>query len=136
MKVRDRADRLTAVGGTALFVVHDDPERIRQQLLADVEPPPFPILVDQEREAYATWGLGRAPWRRVWLDPQVWRQYARLIASGHRIHGTGADTRQLGGDFIVGPDGTIAYSRPQRRDDRPPVGELITMIERLADGSA
>lgn len=135
MKVRDRADRLTAVGGTALFVVHDDPQRIRRQLLADLDPVPFPVLIDQDRETYATWGLGRAPWWRVWLDPQVWKQYARLIASGHRIRGAGGDTLQLGGDFIVGPDGAIAYSRPQRRDDRPPVGRLITIMERLADGS-
>ncbi len=39
---------------------------------------------------------------------------------------------QLGGDFIVSPDGTIAYSRPQRRDDRPSVGELLSTIESLA----
>lgn len=126
---------MAAVGGTAVFVVHDDPERTRKQLLAGLDPVPFPILIDRDREAYASWGLGRAPWWQVWLDPQVWQQYARLIASGHRIRGAGADTLQLGGDFIVAPDGTIAYSRPQRRDDRPPVGQLLTTIERLADRS-
>ena len=28
----------------------------------------------------------------------------------------------------VAPDGTLAYARPQRRDDRPPVGELLARV--------
>ncbi|MBW3619500.1 MAG: redoxin domain-containing protein [Actinobacteria bacterium] len=132
MKVRDRAGRLEASGAAALFVVHDEPRLVRSQLLAGVGELPFPVLVDREREAYRRWGLGRAAWWRVWLDPKVWQQYARLLTSGQRIRGSGEDTLQLGGDFVVAPDGTIAYSRPQRRDDRPPVGELLAVIEDLA----
>lgn len=134
MKVRDRAGRLEASGAAALFVVHDEPELVREQLLAGIDDLPFPVLVDREREAYDRWGLGRAPWWRVWLDPKVWKQYAEQLTSGARIRGAGADTLQLGGDFVVAPDGTIAYSRPQHRDDRPPVGELLSVIDRLAGG--
>lgn len=123
-------------GAEALFVVHDEPQLVRSQLLEGIDELPFPVLVDRERRAYESWGLGRSPWWRVWLDPQVWKQYVQLIRSGHRIRGSGADTLQLGGDFVVAPDGTIAYSRPQRRDDRPPVGELITVIEDLAGRGA
>lgn len=132
MKLRDRAGRLEVSGAAALFVVHDEPRLVRGQLLAGVEELPFPVLVDREREAYLRWGLGRAPWWRVWLDPKVWEQYARLLGSGQRIRGSGEDTLQLGGDFVVAPDGTIAYSRPQRRDDRPAVGELLAVVDRLA----
>lgn len=134
MKVRDRAGRLEASGAAALFVVHDEPERVRRQLLAGIDDLPFPVLVDQERRAYTAWGLHRASWARIWLDPAVWKQYQRLLRSGHRIRGAGADTRQLGGDFIVGPSGMIAYSRPQRRDDRPPVGELLSIVEEIGGG--
>jgi hypothetical protein len=128
--VRDRADRLHAADATALFVVHDEPDLIRQQLLADIEAP-FPMLVDRHRTAYATWGLGRAPWWRIWLDPAVWGSYARLLGSGERVRGSGKDVLQLGGDFVVAPDGSVAYSRPQQRDDRPPVGELLAVIHEL-----
>ncbi|MGZ5295693.1 MAG: hypothetical protein ACXWYT_02105 [Actinomycetota bacterium] len=37
----------------------------------------------------------------------------------------GRDTLQLGGDFVVEPAAVITYARPQRRDDRPPMGVLL-----------
>jgi len=110
--------------------VYDEPDRVRQQLLAGLDVP-LPVLVDQDRAAYATWGLGRAPWWRIWLDPVVWRTYATLLGSGARLRGSGDDVLQLGGDFVVAPDGSIAYSRPQQRDDRPPVGELLAVVRDL-----
>ncbi|MBW3662754.1 MAG: AhpC/TSA family protein [Actinobacteria bacterium] len=132
MKVHERAGRLERLDATAIFVVHDTPELVRAGLLRGVERPQrFPVLVDPERAAYRAWGLRRAPWWRVWLDPGVWRRYAALLASGQRLRRSGVDTLQLGGDFVVAPDGTVAYSRPQRRDDRPPVGELVAIIQRL-----
>lgn len=133
MKVCDRAERLEASAAAALFVVHDEPPLIRDQLLAGIRDLPFPVLVDRERDAYDRWGLGRAPWWRVWLDPKVWKEYAQQLTSGERIRGAGVDTLQLGGDFVVAPDGTIAYSRPQHRDDHPPVGELLSVVEQVGD---
>jgi hypothetical protein len=132
VKVRDRAERLAAAGAAVLVVVHDDPDRVRAQLLAGLGDLPFPVLVDLPRRSYRGWGLRRAPWWRVWLDPQVWRRYAGLLLAGERIRGAGRDTLQLGGDFVVAPDGTVAYARAQERDDRPPVGELVRTVERLA----
>jgi len=81
-------------------------------------------------ESYGGWGLHRAPWWKIWLDPSVWKQYAKLLTSGERIRGSGADPYQLGGDFVVGADGRIVYSRPQERDDRPPVGRLLEAVGR------
>jgi hypothetical protein len=46
----------------------------------------------------------------------------------------GRDTLQLGGDFVVDPQGRIGSARPQRHDDRPPVGELLGALERAARG--
>lgn len=132
MKVARHHDRIDAAGARALAVVHDEPARVRAQLLAGVDWP-YPVAVDLERTAYRAWGLRRAPWTRIWLDPSVWRQYAQLLAAGHRIRGTGRDQRQLGGDFVIGADGRIAYARPQQRDDRPPAGELVRAIEEIAD---
>lgn len=131
MKVARHQRRIDAAGATAVAVVHDDPARVRRVLLAGVDWP-YPVAVDLDRAAYRDWGLGRAAWTTIWLDPVVWRQYAQLLAAGHRIRGRGADLRQLGGDFIVAADGRVAYARPQRRDDRPPAGALVERLEETA----
>ena len=47
------------------------------------------------------------------------------MARGERLRPLGRDTLQLGGDFVVNPDGIVTYARPQRRDDRPPVSVLV-----------
>jgi AhpC/TSA antioxidant enzyme len=132
VKVLHHRRRLEELGAIALFVVHDDPALVRRTLLADLEPA-YPILVDGKRSAYREWGLQRAPWWRVWADPRVWGRYARLLLEGERIRGRGEDTLQLGGDFVVGRDGLLAYSRPQRRDDRPPVAELLRALAQAAE---
>lgn len=126
----DRADRLDQLGAEAVFVVHDDAESVRGQLLDGLDVP-FPVLLDEQRGAYTAWGLTRASWAGIWLDPGVWRAYARLLRSGERLRSAGRDTRQLGGDFVIAAEGRIAYSRPQRRDDRPPVGELLNRVRDL-----
>lgn len=136
MKVLERRDRIDAIPAGVLLVAFDEPELLRRTLLHDLDCP-YPVLVDRDRSAYRRWGLARAPVARVWLDPRVWLAYARLIAGGERPRALGADTLQLGGDFVVGPDGTIVYARPQERDDRPPVAVLLRELEaaRRASGA-
>ncbi|CAN5438217.1 hypothetical protein BH23ACT9_BH23ACT9_34780 [soil metagenome] len=127
MKVVTHRAELEAAGGTAVFVVFDEPDTIRRMMLKDVDSP-FPVLVDTERVAYRAWGLRRASFREIWLDPNVWRTYGKLLRAGERFSGLGADVRQFGGDFIVDSDGLIRYARPQQRDDRPPVGQLLKIL--------
>ncbi|MFW5934007.1 MAG: AhpC/TSA family protein [Actinomycetota bacterium] len=132
MKVRDRWDRWRSIGATALFVVFDEPGLVRRTMLRELDDLPFPVLVDRDRERYVAWGLQRAPWWRIWLDPNVYRTYARLMRSGERLGAGGIDLLQLGGDFVIGPDQRIVYARPQHRDDRPPVGELLRAATEIA----
>lgn len=123
-------EKLEAIGATVLFVVHDRADLIRAGLLEGLDVP-FPVLVDEARQAYEAWGLRRASVAGVWLDPRVWARYLALIARGERVRRVGADTLQLGGDFIVDRDGIIVYSRAQSRDDRPPVSRLVAVAEAL-----
>lgn len=134
MKVRDRWDRWAAIDAVALFVVFDDPDMIRRTMLDGLDPDelPFPVLVDQPRETYDGWGLPRARRRDIWLDTNVYKVHWRLLRAGEKLRPGGTDVLQLGGDFIIAPDGTIAYARPQRRDDRPPVGELLKVARATA----
>lgn len=133
MKVTTRKERLDAAGAGVIFVVHDEPDLLRRTLLAGVDCP-WPVAVDLDRERYRTWGLRRAGFFELYADPSLWKAYAKLLVGGERIRGTGRDVRQLGGDFVVGADGRLVYSRPQRSDDRPPVGELVAAIEACARG--
>ena len=130
MKVLHYRQRIDALG-TVLFVAFDEPEQLQRTLLRGLELP-YPLLVDRDRAAYRAWGLERGSVLRVWGDPRVWLRYAGEIARGERLRLPGDDTLQLGGDFVVDPDGTVSYSRPQQRDDRPPVAELIGALERAA----
>lgn len=136
MKVRDRWDRWAAIDAAAVFVVFDDPDMIRRTMLDGIDPDelPFPVLVDQERSTYARWGLPRARRRDIWLDAGVYKVYWRLLRAGERLRPGGTDVLQLGGDFVIAPDGTIAYARPQERDNRPPVGELLKTARDAATG--
>jgi hypothetical protein len=96
VKVSQHRDRLTRAGATAVFVVHDQPELLRRTMLAGVTSP-FPVVVDMDRTSYRAWGLRRTSAVRIWLDPNVWLQYAHLLRSGERLRQMGRDTRQLGG---------------------------------------
>jgi hypothetical protein len=130
VKVRDRWDKWEAAGAAAVFVVFDDPALIRRTMLAELEVAAFPfdVLVDRSRDSYARWGLDRAAWSTIWLDRNVYKTYWRLLRAGGRLRGGGTDVLQLGGDFVLDADGRVVYSRPQERDDRPPVGELLRAV--------
>lgn len=130
--MHDRKDGIAELGVDVIFVACDEPTELRAKLVADVDLA-FPVAYDPERGSYEAWGLQRASWWRIWLDPAVWLRYAGLLLSGERLRGGGEDILQLGGDFVIAPDGTIAYARPQRRDDRPPVGELLREAARLTE---
>lgn len=127
--MHDRKDRIAELGADVVFVAFDEPDELRAKLVADVDLA-FPLAYDPARESYRQWGLQRVAWWKIWLDPGVWKAYARLLASGERLRG-GTDALQLGGDFVVAADGTVVYARPQERDDRPPVGELLRAVGKL-----
>lgn len=92
---------------------------------------PYPVLSDEQRVAYRAYGLGRGAWWRVW-GPATLRAYAGLVRRGARLRRPEEDTLQLGGDFVVGPDGRLLYTyRSRGPADRPPVDELVRAV-RLA----
>jgi AhpC/TSA antioxidant enzyme len=94
----------------------------------------YPVLADETRDAYRAYDLGRAPWWRVW-SPSTLVAYGRLLRRGRRLQWPTQDTRQLGGDFVVGPDGRLSYAHRQTRpDDRPTVDALLTAVRAARDG--
>ncbi len=131
MKVQSRRDEFERAGAAVLFVAFDRPQRLRESLLADVDLV-LPLLVDESRATYRAWGLRRSSVAGVWLDPRVWWRYIALVSRGARLRSVGEDTLQLGGDFVIDGEGTVRWARPQRRDDRPPVAELVREVHAAA----
>lgn len=130
MKVLRHRDRIDAAG-TAVFVVHDQPDRVRKWMLKDLDVP-YPVLVDLGMDSYREWGLRHTPAVST-LAPRVVLGYAKkVLLEGERLH-LGTEPLQLGGDFVVARDGRLAYSHPQAAvDDRPPAGLLVRELERAA----
>lgn len=123
-------DRLTELGDTTevvLITFTDPAQLIDYQAVNDL---PFTILVDHDRRTYTAFGLGRGSVRRVW-GWRALRRYAEIIRS-NGLTGLGRpteDTLQLGGDFVISPDGALAWGFwGEGPDDRPSVDELITEV--------
>jgi hypothetical protein len=91
---------------------------------------PFPVLADPNREVYRAFGVGRGSLRRV-FGVGTMRLYRRLMAEGYQARAPVQDMLQLGGDFVIAPDGTLAAGFwPQSPDDRPTVEQLIDAVRR------
>ncbi len=125
--MRDRIDDLGEGVDVALVTFTRTEELDRYQRRADL---PFPILVDPDRATYRAYGLGRGSFTRVWGWATI-RRYAEILrASGPgRLRPWTEDTRQLGGDFVIAPDGTLAWgfwgTGPA---DRPSVDDLLAQV--------
>lgn len=92
----------------------------------------FPLLLDPTRSAYQAYGLERSL-LRSWSPKNLWYSLkARL--GGRKVITTGADTGQLGGDFIVDAGGMIRLAhRSQDPTDRPAVAKLLSVLKQLQE---
>jgi len=91
---------------------------------------PFPVLADAGRHAYRAYGLGRTSWRRAW-GLRAARRYAEILRDrGLRdLARPTEDTRQLGGDFVISPEGVLTWARwSDGPDDRPSVDQIAAKL--------
>ncbi len=85
---------------------------------------PFPFLLDPDRTVYERYGLKRSL-LRSWNLPTLW-YYAKELLSGKPIKQIQGDPNQLGGDFLVGPDGRLKLVYPSDDPtDRPSIEMLL-----------
>ncbi len=92
----------------------------------------FDVLLDPERAVYQAYQLDRSRWRS-WSPRTIWT-YVKLLAAGRKWipKDEGADTSQLGGDFIVDSQGILRLTyRSEDPADRPPVDDLLTILKHL-----
>ena len=90
---------------------------------------PYPVLSDPERDVYAAYSLAQGNLLKIFSPKTVWT-YVKHFARGRRYEHAAIDWKQLGGDFILGEDGTVLYEhRGQTPADRPTVASLISKLD-------
>jgi hypothetical protein len=63
------------------------------------------------------------------LNPGLNVRYVQLLARGERFLGMAPDMFQLAGDFVVDPQGRIAFAHVMKNNgDRAPVPSLIEVM--------
>lgn len=126
-------DRLPELGDTTDIALVTFTDRTGMTAYSAANDLPFPVFTDPARAAYRAFGLGRGSLARVW-GWRAARRYVQIVrAEGRsRLARPTEDTLQLGGDFVIGPDGRLRYGYwGTGPDDRPSVDELIEAIGRI-----
>lgn len=87
------------------------------------------LLIDPHQQAYRAYGLGRGGFWQL-AGPQVWMAALKAIFRG-QIGKPAGDVRQLGGAFLVDPQGLVRYAhRASHSADFP---DLEAILARLAE---
>jgi hypothetical protein len=85
----------------------------------------FPLLVDEQREAYNAVGLQQASLLHI-LRKENSLARKRASAAGHRQHKLGKNPFQLGGSFVFGPGNVDLFAQVSRTFvDNAPVAALM-----------
>ena len=130
MQVLENEGRIEDAGAAVLFVAYDAPSLLEAKILRDL-PLPYPVVLDESRDTYSAWGMGRTNLFGAMLSPELNWRYLKLLLKGERFLGFAPDMFQLGGDFVVDRAGRIAFAHRMRNNgDRAPVARLMDELER------
>ncbi|MBI2026426.1 MAG: redoxin domain-containing protein [Deltaproteobacteria bacterium] len=115
--------------GVQVLVVSFSKRELFEPFAKDHAHSHFTFLRDPECKAYKAFGLRRAKITEM-LKPTVAIKYFSLILKGGKVKKTQEDVYQLGGDFILDPQGKVIFSYPsQHPDDRPSIQELLSVLD-------
>jgi hypothetical protein len=124
--LREHHDQFETLGVKIKIVTFD-----RQELAqAYVKDPlfPWPLLLDSDCQLYTAYGFPRGSFWAL-LNPVAILGYTKLILTGTPTGRPGKDLRQLGGDVLIDPTGTVRFHyRSKNPLDRPPVQSLLNTV--------
>jgi len=125
--LRQRYGDIEAKGAEVVAIFFEPRDRLFQ--LTRQLQLPYPVLSDPERDVYAAYSLAQGNLLKIFSPKTVWT-YVKHFARGRRYEHAASDWKQLGGDFILGEDGTMLYEhRGQTPADRPTVASLISKLD-------
>jgi hypothetical protein len=96
---------------------------------------PLPVLADEERRSYRVAGFGRGSVTQL-VGPRSMLQGVRHGARSGVIQGRPiGDIAQLGGEMIITPDGSVAWSHAQQHaGDTTAPEELLEAVQAVTRG--
>lgn len=107
-----------------VVVVTFQPAPLARVYLAEMSPP-FPVLVDESRELYRAYGMGKARAWDLW-GPATWWAYLKEGVRGRLPRRPQGDPAQQGGDVLIDPDGVVRLHHVGRGPaDRPRITALL-----------
>ena len=115
--------------GAALAIVGNGNAGFAAAFREDLElPSEVTLLVDPELRAYRAAGLRRG--RVEVLSPRLLRNGLRAFGAGFRQTGIEGDPWQLGGAFVLRPDGSCSFRQASREaGDHANLDELLAALE-------
>ena len=125
--------RLGALGIRVLVVTFEDPgaaDAYREETGVH-----WPILIDDSRELYDAYGLGRARLHHL-IGPTTLVAYAKEALLGQFPSWPVADTTQQGGDVLIDPAGIVRFHHVGAGSGYRPDLEQMLETQRAMDGQA
>ena len=96
----------------------------------------WPLLIDTKRKLYRAYGMERGDWWSIYGPASIWH-YLQLMFRGRRLQRPGKDYRQLGGDVLIDPQGTVRFHFvSESPHDRPSVGSIVNVVAEAAAANA
>lgn len=118
-----------------VLVSFSDPEDLRAY--AKHRELPFLVVHDEGQAAYRNYGLEKGSFADLWGFKSI-RRYLKIISRDgfSDVRAPVDDWQQLGGDFVIAPDGTLAFGHwSAGPGDRPAIDEMVRVVAALRVGS-
>lgn len=118
-------DEIKSLGGEVIVITFATP--VQLAAFAREASLPFLVVTDVERKAYRAFALGQTSLGGFLRFGVIW-QYLKLIFLGWmpRKPAADADVWQLGGDFVLDPEGRLVYAYASKdATDRPSNDALL-----------
>ena len=131
--MRDAYEEIQRKGARLIVIGSGQPEHARA--FREDERIPFELWVDPEMKAYRAAGLRRGLLKSAsWRSPgHVWR----ALRGGFRQTNVQGDPWQLGGVFVITPDGATVYEQISREaGDHAPLSDVMRAIVRARSGAS
>ena len=126
-QLRDAVKEIRALGSELVVVGNGRPEHADD--FRKTENLAFPLLVDQDMVAYRAAGLRRGLTKAVSL--RMMKHAMRARRKGFTQKKTQGDPWQLGGTFVITPEGKVLFSHvSQEAGDHPDPHDILAVLEK------